>query len=43
MNYTKLFSVPMGIAIGCLVLLQIFYPKKSPRVANAEEAAAASS
>jgi nucleoside transporter len=30
MNYTTLFSAPMWAAIACLVLLEAFYPKKSP-------------
>lgn len=28
MNYTKLFSVPLWIAVGCLVGLAVFYPSK---------------
>jgi len=28
MNYTKLFSVPMYMALGCLVLMLLFYPSK---------------
>jgi nucleoside transporter len=28
MNYTKLFSVPMYMALACMVLLFIFYPSK---------------
>jgi MFS family permease len=30
-DYTRLFSVPMWAALGCLVLLLLFYPKHSPR------------
>jgi hypothetical protein len=26
MDYTRLFSVPMWIAVGCLVVLLLFYP-----------------
>jgi len=34
MNYTRLFSVPMWIAIGSLALLLLFYPARStPRTA----------
>jgi xanthine/uracil permease len=28
MDYTKLFSVPMYMALGCLVLMFLFYPSK---------------
>lgn len=31
MNYTRLFSVPLWIALGCLAVLLVFYPRKSPR------------
>ena len=29
-NYTKLFSVPMWIAVGCLIGLLAFYPRRKP-------------
>lgn len=31
MDYTKLFSVPMWASLGCLALLLVFYPNRSPR------------
>jgi nucleoside transporter len=35
LDYTRLFSVPMWAALGCLLLLLIFYPSKSPQASNA--------
>ena len=29
-DYTKLFSVPMYMAIACFVLMLLFYPSKKP-------------
>ncbi|MBX3355225.1 MAG: MFS transporter [Phycisphaeraceae bacterium] len=38
MNYTRLFTVPMWIALGCLVLLLAFYPSRSRGAAGAAAA-----
>jgi hypothetical protein len=31
MNFTRLFSVPMWMAIACLAALVVFYPGKGSR------------
>lgn len=41
MNYTRLFSVPMWMAIGCLAVLLIFYPGRRPGPAAPSSVAAA--
>jgi MFS family permease len=33
-DYTRLFSVPMWASVACLVLLRLFYPRKSRNVRN---------
>lgn len=33
MNYTKLFSIPMWMAIACFAILMVFYPNKKPQAA----------
>ena len=34
-DFTRLFSVPMWIAVGCLVLLMLFYPSRKPGARSA--------
>ena len=41
MNYTRLFSVPMWIALGCLAALLAFYPRHARRPETHAMAAAA--
>ena len=31
LDYTKLFSAPMYVALGCLLVLGLLYPRRSPR------------
>jgi len=35
LDYTRLFAVPMWIALGCLAVLLVFYPRKSPKAGDA--------
>ena len=35
MNYQKLFSIPMYMALACLAALLVFYPNKKPDAAIA--------
>mgnify|MGYP001115173036 CR=1 FL=1 len=37
MDYTKLFSVPMWMAIGCLVVLMLLYPRRPTVVEPADQ------
>jgi nucleoside transporter len=36
MDYVKLFSVPMYMALGCFVLMLLFYPSKSKKLDSAK-------
>jgi hypothetical protein len=36
MDYAKLFSVPMYMALGCFVLMLLFYPSKSKKLDSAK-------